>query len=54
MKGLDTRFLLGSLEGAGAEVMSGGGEPFRDVAAMLVWLIVTMAGSIVLFKKRQF
>ncbi len=54
MKGLDTWFLLGSLGGAGADVISGGGEPFRDIAAMLVWLIVTMAGSIVLFKKRQF
>jgi len=54
IEGFDTWFILGSLGGAGAEVMSGGGEPLRDVAAMLVWLIVTMAGSIVLFKKRQF
>ncbi|MBQ3736318.1 MAG: ABC transporter permease [Candidatus Methanomethylophilaceae archaeon] len=54
IKGFDTWFLLGSLGGAGADVISGGGEPLRDIAAMLVWLIVTMAGSIVLFKKRQF
>jgi ABC-2 type transport system permease protein len=51
---LDTWFLLGSLGGAGREVMMGGGQPFRDVAAMIVWTVVTMAGSIFLFKKRQF
>jgi hypothetical protein len=34
--------------------MMGGGQPFRDVAAMIVWTVVTMAGSIFLFKKRQF
>ena len=51
---LDTWFLLGSLGGAGSKVMMGGGDPFRDVAAMIVWAVVTMAGSIFLFKKRQF
>lgn len=53
-RGLDTWFLLGSLGSAGREVMSGGGEPFRDIAAMIAWAVVTVAGSIALFNRRQF
>ena len=53
-KGLDTWYLLGSLGSTGSKVIVGEGEPLRDIAAMLVWTIVTMTGSILLFKKRQF
>ena len=53
-RGIDTWFLLGSLGSTGRAVIEGGGEPLRDIAAMLVWTIVSMAGSIFLFKKRQF
>ncbi len=53
-RGIDPWFFLGSLGDTGRAVIEGGGEPLRDIAAMLVWTIVTMAGSIFLFKKRQF
>ena len=51
---LETWYLLGSLGSTGIEVIDGGGKPFRDIAAMIVWAVGTMAGSILLFNKRQF
>ena len=53
-KGLDTWYLLGSLGSTASSVIAGEGKPFRDCIAMIVWTVVTMAGSVVLFKKRQF
>lgn len=53
-RGLDTWYMIGALRQSGHAVITGGGEPFRDAAAMLVWVIFSLAGSLVLFKKRQF
>ncbi len=53
-RGFDTWFLLGSLRTSAAAVINGGGEPFRDAIAMVVWTVATLAGSVALFQKRQF
>lgn len=55
-KDLDTWFMLGSLGRTGSHVIghTEGLNVFRDICAMLAWTIVTLSGSILLFKKRQF
>ncbi len=53
-RGVDTWFLIGSLRTSASAVLNGGGEPLRDIIAMLVWTVVPLAASVVLFKKRQF
>ncbi len=53
-RGVDTWFLIGSLRTSAIDVLNGGGEPLRDIIAMLVWTVVPLIGAGVLFQKRQF